>query len=300
MGNEKYGIMKIDYKIRVKNMDKITMKAYAKVNLALDVLRKRQDGYHDMKMVNCSIDLADVLEFSIGDSGIFLSSDSLDIPLDAQNLVVKAAQKFISHYGVNKGLTIHLKKVVPHGAGLAGGSSDAATTLLALNQLFKVGATRAELASIGVTIGADIPYCLYGGTALVEGIGEKISPLEGLGCRQMILIKPDLSINTGWAFKQLDLGKTNDRPDIAGLIKSIEKGQIDFSCMGNVFEKPLFKAYPQLQKIKEDLLDQGAQAAVMTGSGSTLVGYFADSLGAAEAYARLKGGYQNLYQTKNC
>lgn len=279
-------------------MDKLIVKAYAKVNLALDVLRKREDGYHDMRMINVSIDLADVLEFSIGDSGIFLSSDSWDIPLDGQNLVVQAAQKFINHYGINKGLMIHLKKAIPHGAGLAGGSSDAAASLLALNQIFKVRATGADLAAIGVTIGADVPYCLAGGTALVEGIGEKITPLKSLGPWSMVLIKPELSINTGWAFKQLDLARINDGPDIDGLVKSIEEGQIDFSGVGNVFENPLFKAYPQLQKIRDDLLDQGALAAMMTGSGSTLVGYFANPAAAAGACRRLKEAYQHVYQTK--
>ena len=279
-------------------MDKLIVKAYAKVNLALDVLRKREDGYHDMRMINVSIDLADRLEFSRRDRGVFLSSTTLDIPLDGQNLVVQATEKMIDHYRLNHGLSIHLHKEIPHGAGLAGGSSDAAATLKALNQVFKLGATPADLASIGVTIGADVPYCLAGGTALVEGIGEKITPLKSLGSWSMVLIKPDLSINTGWAFTQLDLARKNNRPAIDGLVKSIEKGQVDFSGIGNVFEKPLFKRYPQLQVIRDDLLEQGAIAAMMTGSGSTLVGYFADSLAATGAYRRLKESYKQVYQAK--
>lgn len=280
-------------------MDKIIMKAYAKVNLALDVLGKQEDGYHKMKMINHSIDLSDVLEFSSRDSGVFLSSDAIDLPLDRENLVVMAAESFIDHYKINKGVDIHLKKEIPHGAGLAGGSSDAATTLMALNQLFKVNVTKDELAPIALSIGADVPYCLYGKTALVEGIGEKITPLPSFGNWEMILIKPDLSISTAWAFKQLDLARDINSPNIDGLIRGINSGNINFKDIGNVFEKPLFKIYPKLEKIKDDLLDQGAQAAIMTGSGSTLVGYYADYQKAANAYKHLKKRYINCYQTKN-
>ncbi len=275
------------------------MKAYAKVNLALDVLGKQEDGYHKMKMINHSIDLSDVLEFSSRDSGVFLSSDAIDLPLDRENLVVMAAESFIDHYKINKGVDIHLKKEIPHGAGLAGGSSDAATTLMALNQLFKVNVTKDELAPIALSIGADVPYCLYGKTALVEGIGEKITPLPSFGNWEMILIKPDLSISTAWAFKQLDLARDINSPNIDGLIRGINSGNINFKDIGNVFEKPLFKIYPKLEKIKDDLLDQGAQAAIMTGSGSTLVGYYADYQKAANAYKHLKKRYINCYQTKN-
>lgn len=281
-------------------MDKILMKAKAKVNLSLDVIGKQEDGYHKMKMINYSIDFFDRLEFSIRDSGIVLRSDAVDIPLNQKNLVVVAAEKFISHYGINKGVDIFLKKEIPHGAGLAGGSSDAAATLMGLNKLFGLNLLKDDLCQMGLKIGADVPYCIYGNTALVEGIGQIITPLPAFGKWAIILIKPDICINTAWAFKQLDLATIN-HPDIDGLIKSFatDGGRIDFKNAGNAFEKPIFEIYPELKKIKQELLDRGAEAAIMTGSGSTLVGYYANHAEAKKAFTQLKKHYQNCYYTQN-
>ena len=158
-------------------MNKLILKARAKVNLSLDVTGIRKDGYHEMKMINHSIDLHDVLSFEACDAGIWLTSNQDSIPLDERNLVIKAAQKLLHQFDVEQGVKIHLEKRIPAQAGLAGGSSDAAATLKALNVLWQLGLSQSQLLTIGSTIGADVPYCLVGGTALVEGIGEKITPI---------------------------------------------------------------------------------------------------------------------------
>ena len=233
-------------------MNVISLKARAKVNLSLDVTGIREDGYHEMSMINHSIDLEDTLTFEAREKGIILTSNDHSIPLDERNLVMKAALKLQCQFKVKQGVKIHLEKRIPAQAGLAGGSSDAAATLKGLNIIWNLNLSLPELLAIGVTIGADVPYCLVGGTALVEGIGEKITPLKALKNMPMVVVKPDINIATPWAFKQLDALTIKNHPDIKGIIQLL-KGN-DYAglknSIGNVFEAVAFTTYPEIAAIK--------------------------------------------------
>lgn len=257
-------------------MNKVVLKAKAKVNLSLDVVGIREDGYHEMKMINHLIELDDILTFESCATGISLTSNEDTIPLDERNLVIKAAHKLQRQFDVKQGAKIHLEKRIPTQAGLAGGSSDAAAALNGLNRLWQLGLTQSELLAIGVTIGADVPYCLVGGTALVEGIGEKITPLKDLRKMIVLVVKPDIDIATPWAFKKLDESMIENHPDIPAIIKLLQDDAYDMLKMklGNVFEAVAFAEYPEIKTVKNQMMEQGALAAVMTGSGSTVIGYY--------------------------
>lgn len=282
------------------NMNRVMVKAKAKVNLSLDVTGIRQDGYHEMKMINHSIDLDDVLTFESCDDGIILTSNENTIPLDERNLVIKAALKLQCQFDVKQGVKIHLEKRIPAQAGLAGGSSDAAATLKGLNTLWQLGLSQSELLAIGVTIGADVPYCLVGGTALVEGIGEKITPLKDLRKMAVLVVKPDIDIATPWAFKKLDGATIAKHPDIAAIITLLEDDDYDGlkANLGNVFEAIAFADYPEIEAIKKEMLERGALAAIMTGSGSTVIGYYRDQQLAEKSWQQFKEKYRMCFLSK--
>ncbi len=282
------------------NMNRVILKAKAKVNLSLDVTGIREDGYHEMKMINHSIDLDDVLTFETCDEGIILTSNENSIPLDERNLVIKAARKLRCQFEVKQGVKIHLEKRIPAQAGLAGGSSDAAATLKGLNTLWQLGLSQSELVAIGVTIGADVPYCLVGGTALVEGIGEKITPLKDLRKMAVLVVKPDIDIATPWAFKKLDGSTIAKHPDIAAIITLLEDDDYDGlkANLGNVFETIAFADYPEIEAIKKEMLEQGALAAIMTGSGSTVIGYYRDQQLAEKSWQQFKEKYRMCFLSK--
>ncbi|MBU4439489.1 MAG: 4-(cytidine 5'-diphospho)-2-C-methyl-D-erythritol kinase [Acetobacterium sp.] len=280
-------------------MDTISLKAKAKVNLSLDVTGIRENGYHEMRMINHSIDLEDILTFEACDEGVILTSNDQTIPLDERNLVMKAALKLQNQFNIKQGVKIHLEKRIPAQAGLAGGSSDAAATLKGLNILWKLKLSLQELLAIGVTIGADVPYCLVGGTALVEGIGEKITPLKDLKSMSVLVVKPDINIATPWAFKKLDELTIEKHPDIKAVIELLEVN--DYASLkdgiGNVFEAVAFTAYPEIAEIKKEMLAQDAIAAIMTGSGSTVIGYFPNLEVAEQLYRRFKEKYKMCFLT---
>nr|WP_320026978.1 4-(cytidine 5'-diphospho)-2-C-methyl-D-erythritol kinase [uncultured Acetobacterium sp.] len=271
-------------------MDTISLKAKAKVNLSLDVTGIRENGYHEMRMINHSIDLEDILTFEACDEGVILTSNDQKIPLDETNLVMKAALKLQNQFNIKQGVKIHLEKRIPAQAGLAGGSSDAAATLKGLNILWKLKLSLQELLAIGVTIGADVPYCLVGGTALVEGIGEQITPLKDLKSMPVLVVKPDINIATPWAFKQLDELMIEKHPDIKAIIQLLEANDYNGlkDSIGNVFEAVAFTIYPEIAEIKKAMLAQGAIAATMTGSGSTVIGYFPNQESAQKSWQRFK------------
>lgn len=281
-------------------MNRVILNAKAKVNLSLDVIGIREDGYHEMKMINHSIELNDVLTFEACDEGIELTSNQDTIPLDQHNLVVKAARKLHRQFEVKQGVKIHLEKRIPAQAGLAGGSSDAAATLKGLNTLWQLELSQAELLAIGVTIGADVPYCLVGGTALVEGIGEKITPLKDLKQMVVLVVKPDIDIATPWAFKKLDAAAITKHPDISAIIELLEKDNYAGlkGKLGNVFEEIAFVKYTEIATIKNEMLAQGALAAIMTGSGSTVIGYYLDQELAVRSWRQFKGKYAMCFLSK--
>jgi len=281
-------------------MSKIILKARAKVNLSLDVTGIREDGYHEMRMINHSIELADVLTFYPREQGIVLTSNEHTIPLDERNLVIKVALKLQNQFTIKRGAKIHLEKRIPAQAGLAGGSSDAAAALKGLNTLWQLGLSQSELLKIAVTIGADVPYCLVGGTALVEGIGEKITPIGDLRKMTILVVKPDIDIATPWAFKKLDNSIIKKHPDISALMALLKQDAYHElkEVVGNVFEAVAFADYPEIAAIKKEMLATGALASIMTGSGSTVIGYYADRELAVKMWQQFKEIYPLCFLSK--
>jgi|LGVE01.1.fsa_nt_gb 4-diphosphocytidyl-2-C-methyl-D-erythritol kinase len=283
-------------------MDEIRIDALAKVNLSLDVLGIRNDGYHEMQMINHSIQLKDQLCFKTNENEVLFTSNAKDIPLGESNFVLIAIRAIQKKYNVNKGVTIHLDKHIPHEAGLGGGSSDAAAVLKGLNELWNLKLKNAELIEIGVKIGADVPYCLTGGTALVEGIGEKITALKPINKFFLVVIKPKASSSTPWAFKALDEFGIKNRPKIQELINGLEQNdEIRMSqAIGNVFEDVLIAKYPEIEIIKNRLMENGAIFALMTGSGTTVIGYYKDKKTAKIAQKKLVSKYKMCILTETC
>lgn len=278
----------------------IKIKAPAKVNIALDVLGVREDGYHEMRMINHTVALADELHFSLEDTGIVLSCSDPKIPVDAGNIVWRVAECLKTQFGVEAGVAIAIDKHIPSEAGLAGGSADGAAALLGLNRLWGLGLSLRELCAIGAKIGADIPYCCFKGTALVTGIGEIITPLKPLNRLSVVLVKPDIDIATPWAFRQLDAGKNTRHPDIDGVISAIELEDYDALrvCSGNAFETAVFEIYPEIRDIKEKMYDCGAVFSVMSGSGSTVIGYFEAEAAARRACTTFKQSFPHTFLTE--
>ncbi|MDE7334523.1 MAG: 4-(cytidine 5'-diphospho)-2-C-methyl-D-erythritol kinase [Lachnospiraceae bacterium] len=272
-------------------MDSITRKAYAKINLGLDVIRKRPDGYHEVKMIMQTVDIWDLLTFrKISNPGIFLSADRQEIPAGADNLVYKAADLILQEYDVSGGVEIVLEKHIPVAAGMAGGSTDAAAVFHGLNQLFDLGMSLGEMQRLGVKIGADVPYCIMGGTALSEGIGEVLTPLEPPPACTLLVAKPDISVSTKFVYENLHADKLTRHPDIDGMIEAVREGNLAgiTERMENVLETVTIKEYPVIQKIKKAMTGKGAENALMSGSGPTVFGIFKEENTAREAEKEIK------------
>ena len=251
----------------------IIREAYAKINLGLDVVGKRDDGYHLVRMIMQNVDIHDTLTFRDNDSGqIQLFSESGKIPLDGNNLICRAAVLLQHKYGVDKGVDIELIKRIPVAAGMAGGSTDAAAAFLTLNDLWGLGLGKDELCRLAVSLGADIPYCIVGGTALSEGIGEVLTTIEDVPDCYLVIAKPDIDVSTGWVYTELDSREIREHPDIDGIRAFIEKGDLRGMCslIGNVLEPVTVSKYPVITQIERILEDNGAIRAFMTGSGPTV------------------------------
>lgn len=257
-------------------MEELIMESYGKINLALDVLYKRNDGYHEINSVIQQIDLKDTLVFSEYKSGIIIESNNTEMPLDSNNLIYKAWEKLKDTTGINKGIRIKVDKQIPIAAGLAGGSSNGAVTLKALNILWDLNLSLEELMNIGRTLGADIPFCIMGGTAKAQGIGEKLSKLKPFKDKYILLGNPSIGISAAYAYSRLDLN--DDRIDIDGLISNMEANDLEAVAEGmkNVMEKPIIEDYPIIQEIKDIMIKHGSLGALMSGSGSTVFGLFDD------------------------
>lgn len=267
------------------------LRAYAKINLGLDVLRRREDGYHEVRMIMQTIHMYDQLDMIKTDEpGIHLTTNLSFIPTDESNLVYKAAKLLMDRYQITKGVKIHLNKVIPVAAGMAGGSSDAAATLVGLNKLFALGLTKEQLMEIGVQIGADVPYCVMRGTALAEGIGEKLTPLAPAPECYILIGKPAISVSTPFVYKNLKLNEETVHPDIDGMIQAIEKQDLYgiTARMGNVLESVTIGAFPEIEAIKNHMKEHGAVNAMMSGSGPTVFGIFDSKEKAELAYQQLK------------
>lgn len=258
-------------------MENLVRKAYGKINLGLDVIRKRPDGYHDVRMIMQMVDIYDTLTFvKRGDDRIILSSNKRELPHDDNNLIVKAAKLLFAYKKVSYGVSVHLVKNIPVAAGMAGGSTDAAATLCGLNDLFELGLGREELMKLGVQIGADVPYCILGGCALSEGIGEVLTPLVMPPACELVIAKPDIAVSTGYVYEHLDLPSLTRHPDIDGIRAAIEQGNLlkMSEKLENVLESVTAARYESIKVLKERMLACGALGAVMSGSGPVVFGLF--------------------------
>lgn len=255
------------------------LRALAKINLGLDVLRKREDGYHELRMIMQTINMYDQLDIEISKTpGIKITTNLPFIPVNESNLVYKAAKLLMDEFQVEQGITVDLQKFIPVAAGMAGGSSDAAAALVGINRLFKLGLSQKELMDRAVNIGADVPYCVMRGTALAEGIGEKLTRITQVPDCFVLIGKPGINVSTKAAYESLQLDKISSHPDIDGMIGDIERGDLLAMTqkMGNVFEPGIIEKYPVIGEIKALMESHGALKAMMSGSGPTVFGIFDD------------------------
>ena len=255
------------------------LNAFAKVNLGLDVVRRREDGYHDVRMIMQSVRLYDRIRLKKNASGeVRLSCNVSFLPLDDRNLVYKAVQMIREAYHIEEGVDVDIEKHIPVAAGLAGGSSDAAAAFVGMNQLFGLRIREDDLMGYGVKLGADIPFCIRRGTVLSEGIGEILTPLPPMPESYFVLVKPSFSMSTGFVYQHLTLDERTVHPDIDGMIEALKEGNLGAITerMGNVLEQVTTEYYPQVPQIKEDLRKAGALNSLMSGSGSTVFGVFDD------------------------
>lgn len=263
----------------MEHMEQIRQKAYAKINLGLDVIRKREDGYHEVKMIMQTIDLCDdlILE-KCPQKGIFLQIDDEELPCDHQNLVYRAAELMMQEKQIEEGVKITLTKRIPIAAGMAGGSSDAAATLRGMNELFELGYQTKELQELGLKLGADIPYCIVGGTMLSEGIGELLTVLPAPPQCVLVIAKPEAGVSTKYVYEHLHVDTLQSHPDIDGMIEAVQKGSLQgvTERMANVLETVTVSAYPVIAQIKALLQENGAENALMSGSGPTVFGVFTE------------------------
>ena len=278
------------------------LQAFAKINIGLDVLGKREDGYHEVRMIMQTIRMYDQLDMRKSvEPGIHLTTNKKYIPVDENNLVWRAAKLMMDTCGIIEGVSIHLHKVIPVAAGMAGGSSDAAATLVGMNRLFHCGLSKEKLMELGVQIGADVPYCVLRGTALAEGIGEKLTVLPPMPDCWILIGKPGISVSTKYVYTTLDLNTDTVHPDIDGMKKALEDGNLYgiTERMGNVLQDVTIPAYPEVERIKEQMKTLGAVNAMMSGSGPTVFGIFDNEEKAQEACQKLweSGSCQQVFLT---
>ena len=274
-------------------MKKIRLKAMAKINLGLDVVRKREDGYHEVRMIMQTIRMYDQIELEpTEEPGIRVSTNLNYLPTNEDNLVYKAAKLLMDEFDVKKGLNIGLRKFIPVAAGMAGGSSDAAAVMVGVNRLFHLNLSQKELMERGVKIGADVPYCILRGTALAEGIGEKLTHLPPAPAGYVLIAKPGIHVSTKFVYTNLKANELESHPDIDGQIQAIRSGDLKkvAELCGNVLESVTIPAYPVIEEIKDVMKKGGALNACMSGSGPTVFGLFDDREKAKAVYETLYGG----------
>lgn len=277
-------------------MNFIRVRAHGKINLALDVLRKREDGYHEVRMIMQSVGLYDNIEIvnlgqsTTGKPEIEIETNLRYLPNNENNLAYKAALLLMEEFYISAHIRIKIKKMIPVAAGMAGGSADAAAVLKGVNKLFGLHLTNEELKKRGVTLGADIPYCIDGGTALSEGIGEILTPLSPMPQCIILLVKPPINVSTKLVYGKLDAANNEYHPDIDGMIEAIEAGNLleMTNKMGNVLATVTEAEYPIITEIKNKMIELGALGSIMSGSGPTVFGIFNDRDAAKAAYSFFK------------
>lgn len=272
-------------------MDKMELKALGKINLGLDVLGKRPDGYHDVRMVMQTIYLYDQITITKRkESGIGLSTNLFYLPVNENNLAYRAAKLLMDEFEIRSGVDIFLEKHIPVAAGMAGGSSNAAAVLYGINRMFDLGLSMEELIKRGVSLGADVPYCIMRGTVLAEGIGEILTPLPPMPRCQIVVAKPPVSVSTKMVYEKIDSRRIVEHPDIDGIIEGLKEGDVTkiASRMGNVLEQVTVEEYPVIDKIKKLMNKGGAKGAMMSGSGPTVFGIFTEKSLAKKAALKIR------------
>lgn len=283
--------------------DTLELKAYAKINLGLDVLGRRPDGYHEVRMIMQTVGIYDTLvlkkterniafHVTMAGEGNSPSADAGEVPDNEDNLGYKAAKLLMETYGIAEGVDISLTKRIPVAAGMAGGSTDAAAVLRGMNLLFGLDLSWETLQELGLKLGADVPYCIQGGTALAEGIGEKLTDLSDAPECFLLVAKPDISVSTKYVYENLKTDTLKHRPDIDGMMAAIEKGSLDgiLDCMENVLQSVTEAKYPVISKLKQQMEAEGAAKAMMSGSGPTVFGIFKEEEKARAAYEAVLRG----------
>lgn len=283
-------------------MNTMMLKAYAKINLGLDVLGKREDGYHEVRMIMQTIRLYDKLVMKkISNEEVIIKTNLSYLPTNENNLVYKAIQLLREEFHIKQGVYVELEKHIPVAAGLAGGSSDAATTLIGMNRLFHLKLSNKDLMDRAVRLGADIPYCILGGTALSEGIGEVLTPLPNMPPAYILIAKPPISVSTKYVYEHFDMTREVNHPDIDGMTEAINQKELVgvTERLSNVLENVTISQYPVIKEIKDLMISYGAMNALMSGSGPTVFGVFDDLNHAKKAFSQLKlqGKAKQIYLT---
>lgn len=271
--------------------DSLKLRALAKINLGLDVLGRRENGYHDVRMVMQTIYLYDNVTLTkTEEPGIQLQTNLFYLPVDEKNIAYKAAKLLMDEFQIKEGVHITLDKHIPVAAGMAGGSSNAAAVLVGMNRLFKLGLSEQDLMERGVSLGADVPYCVMRGTVLAEGIGELLTPLAPLPKCYILVAKPAISVSTKTVYEKLDAHEIEEHPDIDGVIAGLDEGNLMqvAKSMGNVLERVTIEDYPIIQEIKDAMREAGALNAMMSGSGPTVFGIFEDKMKAKQAQQKIR------------
>lgn len=284
-------------------MDKLELKAYGKINLGLDVIRKRTDGYHDLDMIMQMVDVYDdVIITKIEGSEIIVKTDTTVLSNGKDNLAYMAAKILMDEFGITQGLEIKINKRIPIAGGMAGGSSDCATTLVGVNQMFDLGLSKEELMERGVKLGADVPYCILGGTAIARGIGEILTSLPTPPECHVIIAKPPVSVSTAFVYGHIRPKEITKRPDIEEMANAIKEQDLYkmSKLLYNVMEDVTIPQYPVIQDIKNVMLTNGALNAIMSGSGPTVFGLYDNEEKAKQTVEQLKtkGLTEQLYLTK--
>lgn len=283
-------------------MQKMKLKAFAKINLGLDVVRRREDGYHEVRMIMQTVGIYDRITIEISDKpGIRVKTNLSFLPNNENNLVYQAAKLLMDEFNIEKGIVIDLEKHIPVAAGMAGGSTDAAAVLVGVNKLFRLKLSQEQLMIRGVKIGADVPYCIMRGTALSEGIGEILTPLPAVVPCHVLVAKPAISVSTKFVYENLHADTIEEHPDIDGMIKEIKAANLQgiVDKMGNVLETVTISRYPVIEELKKLMKENGALGAMMSGSGPTVFGIFDKEETAVKAYNAVKASKlgKQLYLT---
>lgn len=275
-------------------------KAYAKINISLDVVGKREDNYHLLKMIMQNIDLYDEIEINKRSKDITIKCNKPFVPVDERNLAYKAAKLFMDTYNINSGIEIKIHKNIPVSAGLAGGSTDAAKVLEMMNKIFEIDASKEKLMELGLKLGADVPYCICKGTALCEGIGEKVTRLKPFRNYILVLVKPPFAVSTKETYKSFDISRIKIHPKTQTIIDSMAHNNLKSVCynMKNLLENVTLREHRVISNIKRDMINLGAEGSMMSGSGPTVFAFFDDMLKAQRCYDEMKKKYNDTFLTR--